>query len=223
VRFGYIARHRARFEHRILSEMLAQIGPDFHNAFWDHYGGKVTGLSFREADQLSTHDKEFIRTLFPDAPLFLFLLPEKVRDAIGQVGDATRGAVRLLERAGMRFLNEVDPFDAGPYYGARVEELKPVKAYRAMKAAVGQVDGNKARSYLVARDDAKGFRAVHALATVAKGRIVVSKEVLKASTAARATNSRPFLCPEINSSAARGKIAPHLRPPIADCIRWVRE
>ncbi|MGH7933548.1 MAG: arginine N-succinyltransferase, partial [Candidatus Binataceae bacterium] len=61
VRFLYIARHVARFERQVLAEMLPPITADDHrNAFWDHYGRSVTGLSFREADRLSTHDKEFI-------------------------------------------------------------------------------------------------------------------------------------------------------------------
>src|SRR6266478_3834861 len=58
----------------VTAAMLAPMTLDHGNIFWDHYGGKVTGLSFREADQLSSRDKEFIRTLFPDSPLYTFLL-----------------------------------------------------------------------------------------------------------------------------------------------------
>ncbi len=180
VRFVYLARHRARFKPRIVAEMLAQVGPGYRNAFWDHYGRKVTGLGYREADELSIHDKEFIRALFPDSPLYTFLLPEEVRDSIGQVGAESRGAVRLLEQAGMKFLNQVDPFDAGPYYGAPVESLVGVRQYRALKAEAGAPRPAKTRLYLVARDDAKGFRAVQARASVERGRITVAREVLSA-------------------------------------------
>lgn len=180
VRFLYLAKHRARFEHRVLSELLAEIGPDYRNAFWDHYGREVTGLTFREADRLSTRDKEFIRALFPDDPLYLFLLPEEVRASIGQVGETSHGAVRLLEQAGMRYLNQVDPFDAGPYYGAEIEHLTPVKEYRALKAAAAIPHPVNGRNYLIAKDDAKGFRAVQSAAIVHDHEIMVTAEALKA-------------------------------------------
>src|SRR6266849_4242516 len=113
VRYLYLAKHRRRFESHVVAEMLAPMTLDHGNIFWDHYGGKVTGLSFREADQLSSRDKEFIRTLFPDSPLYTFLLPEDVRASLGAVGENTRGAVRLIEQAGMKFLGHIDPCDAG--------------------------------------------------------------------------------------------------------------
>src|ERR1700674_3314183 len=135
VRFLYIARHRGRFERKLIAEMLAPATPNRGNRFWDYYGGLVTGLSYREADLLSTHDKEFIRTLFPDSPLYTFLLPEEVLQSVGQVAENSRGAVRLLEQAGMKFLQQIDPFDAGSYYGAQIEDLVPVKEFRTFRAA----------------------------------------------------------------------------------------
>jgi arginine N-succinyltransferase len=178
VRFLYLARHRARFERRVLAEILPEFGPDYRNAFWDHYGREVTGLSFRAADRLAARDKEFIRALFPDAPLYTFLLPEEVRRSLGQAAPASRGAVRLLEQAGMRFLNHIDPFDAGPYYGAAADDLVPVKEYRKARVALGKLDPARTRLHLVAREDGKGFRAVRADAIAENGRIAVSREVL---------------------------------------------
>jgi arginine N-succinyltransferase len=179
VRFLYIARHRARFEPRVIAEMLAPSTPDHGNLFWEHYGGLVTGLSYRQADRLSTHDKEFIGALFPDAPLYTFLLPEDVREAIGQVGEASRGAVRLIEQAGMKFLDQIDPFDAGPYYGAQIADLVPVKEFRSARAKAGELDAAKTRLYLVAKDDSTGFRAVQAGAMVENERIIVTPDTLK--------------------------------------------
>ena len=133
VRFLYIGRHSKRFQDRVIAEMLPPTIGDHGNIFWDHYGRRVTGLSFREADRLSIHDKEFIPALFPDAPLYTFLLPDEVRASIGAVRDESRGAVRLLEQAGMKFLNHIDPFDGGPYYGAPTSELVPVRQRRTLK------------------------------------------------------------------------------------------
>lgn len=183
VRFLYIATHRHRFEHRILSEMLPPIGPGYRNEFWDHYGRIVTGLSFREADRLSIRDKEFIRALFPDSPLYTFLLPEEVRNSLGAVGENTRGAVRLLEQAGMRFLNHIDPFDAGPYYGGVVEQLDAVRAVGSYRVIARELERDKSRPYLVAREDERGFRAVATDAAAHGDRIAVTSAALAALNA----------------------------------------
>jgi len=180
VRFLYIAKHRARFERELIAEMLPPMTSGYRNAFWDHWGGLVTGLTFREADRLSSRDKQFIRELFPESPLYTFLLPEDVRKSLGVAGDQTRGAVRLLEQAGMRFLNQIDPFDGGPYYGGVVGELKPVKncrSYRIVRSA--QSGGGVEETFLVAREDRLGFRAVKAAALAQQGRLAAAPEILK--------------------------------------------
>jgi arginine N-succinyltransferase len=185
VRFLYIARHRNRFESRVIAEIMPPMTPDHSNVFWDHYGRRMTGLSFQEADRLSIHDKEFIRALFPDAPLYTLLLPDEVRAFLGAVGEQSRGAVRLLEQAGLRFLEQIDPFDAGPYYGAAIADLEPVKAlrsYRVMPGSVSAPSGGGERPYLVGFEDrARGFRAVQ-ITTAAPdgGRIVVPSEAMAA-------------------------------------------
>jgi len=179
VRFLYIAKHLARFEARVVAEMLAPMLPGHGNVFWDHFGRSLTGLSFREADILSTRDKEFIRALFPETPLYTFLLPEEVRNSLGAVGENTRGAVRLLEQAGMRFLNQIDPFDGGPYYGAATAELEAVKSSRTCAVVAGEPAPEKARAYLLACSGRRGFRAVRADAELTGGRLVVPPAVLK--------------------------------------------
>jgi len=179
VRFLYIGMHRKRFEDEVLAEMLAPMLPEHGNIFWDHYGRSVTGLSFREADILSARDKEFIRALFPDTPLYTFLLPEEVRASLGAVGENTRGAVRLLEQAGMKFLKHIDPFDGGPYYGAPTHQLLPVQQVSAYALSVGEPTAERTRQYLLACED-DGFRAVRADAEVQRGRLIVRAAALQA-------------------------------------------
>ncbi|MHB8382352.1 MAG: arginine N-succinyltransferase [Candidatus Binataceae bacterium] len=181
VRFLYLAMHRGRFESKVVAEMLPPRMARYRNAFWDHFGRPLTGLSFREADRLSIHDKEFIHALFPDSPLYTFLLPEAVRASIGTVGEETRGAVRLLEQAGMRFLNQIDPFDGGPYYGGELDELAPIKQYRVARAQAGEVDAAVNPRWLLALEDrGRGFRAVAARGIVRENRIIVAPGVIAA-------------------------------------------
>lgn len=174
VRFLYIAKHRRRFEKRVIAEIMPPLTADHGNLFWDHYGRKMTGLSFREADRLSIRNKEFIRALFPGAPLYTFLLPEQVRSFLGAVGEQSRGAVRLLEQAGLRFLDQIDPFDAGPYYGATTTDLVPIKAFRSYRAVPGTVSAAAGCSFLVSTEDrVNGFRAVQVTTAVPDGRRIV--------------------------------------------------
>lgn len=181
VRFLYLGKHLARFESQVLAEMLAPMGPDHGNVFWDHYGRRVTGLSFRDADELSTHDKEFIRALFPETPLYTFMLPDEVQKSIGAVGASTRGAVLLLEQAGMRYLKHIDPFDAGPYYAGATTELQPVKDRRICIATAGEPAAERRRSSLVAIENQEGFRAVRAEVELREDdRCVIAHEVLRA-------------------------------------------
>lgn len=181
VRFLYMGRHKRRFEPRVLAEMLPPAAGDNGNVFWDHWGRRVTGLSFREADRLSMHDKEFIRALFPESPLYTFLLPEEVRVSIGAVGDETRGAVRLLEQAGMKYLNHIDPFDGGPYYGTQTADLVPIKERRVLRLEAGRPSGEEAKLYLVAHEDRRrGFRAVQTTGMQKRaGWLVVPREVMR--------------------------------------------
>jgi arginine N-succinyltransferase len=174
----YIARHRRRFERQILAEMLPPREPGQGNRFWDHYGRRMTGLSYREADRLSANDKEFIHALFPDAPIYTLMLPEEIRAAIGEVGEETRGALRILEHAGMRFLNQIDPFDGGPYYGCAIEDLAPVKAYRSYRVAAAEAVQGEAIRYLIAREDSRGYRAVASVAQIRDERMIVPPAIL---------------------------------------------
>jgi arginine N-succinyltransferase len=179
-RFVYIARHLRRFQDRVIAEILPPSTGNQGNVFWDHYGRRVTGMSFREADRLSIHDKEFIPALFPDAPLYTFLLPEEVRAALGAVRDESRGAVKLLEQAGMKFLNQIDPFDGGPYYGAASAELIPVRQRRVLKLVVGESPSENARSYMIAHENSRrGFRTVQASALEEEGgKLVVAPGII---------------------------------------------
>ncbi len=129
VRFLYLALYPDRFEGEVLAEMLPPLLDNKENLFWDCYGKRVTGLSFRAADKLSTKDKEFIDALFPSIPIYTCMLPVEVQEQIAKVGPETEGAVHLLEKIGLRFLGHVDPFDAGPYYGGKVEDILLVQQF----------------------------------------------------------------------------------------------
>ena len=65
VRFLYIAMHRELFRDEILAELLPPLEPDGTSHLWEALGRRFTGMSYAEADLLSSENKEFIRDLFP--------------------------------------------------------------------------------------------------------------------------------------------------------------
>jgi len=163
VRFLYIASHRDRFTADVIAEMKPPLTAKGENRFWECYGARVTGLTFRQADKLSTKDKEFIPALFPSVPIYTCMLPLEVQNELGTVGPETRGAVRLLEHIGLRFLDQIDPFDAGPYFGARIDDVSAVRETRRVRLEPdkgrGGAAGTATHLIVVERRGLVAFRA----------------------------------------------------------------
>lgn len=132
-RFLYMAIHPEKFESRVLCELTPPLTDEGRSEFWEALGRRFTGLPYQEADLLSQSHKEFIESLFPTGEIYLALLDAKARAVLGRVGEATKPAQHLLESIGFEYLDEVDPFDGGPHYGADLKEVGPVKQGRRLK------------------------------------------------------------------------------------------
>ena len=132
VRFAYISTHRDHFERDVIAEMLSPFAEPGRNLLWDAFGAHFTGLSFREADHLSARSKQFIADLFPRDPVYVTLFPKEVQEMIGQLNETARAALHILEKVGFHELNQVDPFDGGPYYGAACDAISSVNERREL-------------------------------------------------------------------------------------------
>ncbi len=133
IRFLFMAMRREKFKNRVLCELTPPLLEDGRSEFWEAVGRRFTGIPYQEADELSQTDKEFIRQLFPDQDIYVCLLDSRARLAIGKVGSDTLPAQIILERAGFKYLEEVDPFDGGPHFGVATEDISIVKSTREMK------------------------------------------------------------------------------------------
>lgn len=170
VRFLYIAIFRPVFKDEVVSELMPPLEEDGTSLLWESLGRRFTGLDYQEADRLSHENKEFIRTLFPQEPLYASLLPKNVQDLIGQVGPETKGVERMLRAIGFEYAHRIDPFDGGPHFHAKTDQITLVKATR--RVAVGGGDGGTTTA-IVARagDVAPYFRAVRAGVSLEGGRV----------------------------------------------------
>src|SRR4051812_13236778 len=199
VRFLYIALHRSIFRDEVLSELMPPLEPDGTSLLWEALGRKFTGLSYQEADRLSRENKEFIRALFPEVPLYASLLPREVQAVIGQVGPETKGVEKMLRRIGFVYAHRIDPFDGGPHFHARIDDVALIR--RVVRArvvvapsapAVAAVSGSSSPPaaggvgtplrYLVAVEDPGGggvpaFRAMVVTTSVVDGTVALGDEI----------------------------------------------
>jgi len=132
VRFAFISAHPERFERQLIAEMLSPFDAPGKNRLWDAFGARFTGLPYREADHLSARTKQFIADLFPVDPVYVSLFPEEVQKVIGEPAETAKAAVRILTKIGFQPMNQVDPFDGGPYYGAARDAVVSVRERREL-------------------------------------------------------------------------------------------
>lgn len=123
-RLWYIRQHPERFRPELLAEFLPPLTQEGKSLFWEALGRKLTGLDYPEADQRARQNKGFVLQTFPQQEIPLKNFPLEVQELIGVPGTGAAGAVRILEEVGFRHLNQVDPFDGGPHYGARQGDIR---------------------------------------------------------------------------------------------------
>lgn len=136
VRFLYMGLHRGLFCDEVVSELMPPLEGDGTSLLWEALGRRFTGLTYQEADALSRQNKEFIRTLFPQDPIYATLMPQQVQDLIGQVGPETKGVERMLREAGFEYAHRIDPFDGGPHFHARTDAISLVRAVAKARVAL---------------------------------------------------------------------------------------
>ncbi len=127
IRFVYMGMNPEDFQPRVLCELTPPLAEGGRSEFWEALGRRFTGLPYQEADLISQRNKEFIRSLFPEEDIYLTLLDSRARLVLGRVGQETRPAQHLLESIGFKYLQEVDPFDGGPHFGAELQDISVVK------------------------------------------------------------------------------------------------
>jgi arginine N-succinyltransferase len=162
VRFALIGMHPERFEPQVIAEMLSPFVAPGKNLLWDAFGARFTGLSYREADHLSARDKQFIADLFPRDPVYVTLFPKEVQESIGRPNESAIAAVRILERVGFHPMNQVDPFDGGPYYGAARDAIASVRERRELVLPGAPMRGSAPEGAVLALLSAEGRRGFRA-------------------------------------------------------------
>ncbi len=140
-RYLFIAMHRVRFADRVLAELRGIIDERGGSPFWDGVAGRFFGMTFQEADYFNAiNGNQFIADLMPKHPVYIAMLDEAARTAIGMPHPTGRAAMRMLEGEGFRHDGYVDIFDGGPTMTARTDEVKSVREARPGRVAHARLE-----------------------------------------------------------------------------------
>ena len=190
VRFVYMAAFRDRFRDTVLAELMPPLTKDGRSAFWEAFGKRFTDLDYQTADKKSRENKEFIQQLFPPVDVYATLFSESVQRVLGKVGPDTEPVRRMLEAIGFRYAHRIDPFDGGPHYEARLEEVTLVRQYRRAKLAEEPLerDGEERLVAAIRSEGRVRFRAVRTSARLDGESVRIparAREVLEAEPGER--------------------------------------
>lgn len=179
-RYLFIAMHRRRFADRILAELRGIIDERGGSPFWDGVAGRFFGMSFQEADYFNAiNGHQFIADLMPKHPVYVAMLPETTRSAIGLPHPSGRAAMRMLEGEGFHYEGFIDIFDGGPTMTARTDKVTSIANARAVRVgAVGPVvSGTTA---LIAAGELTHFRCVCGDLAVEEDSVTLDAEIAAA-------------------------------------------
>ncbi len=164
-RYLFIAMHRKRFSDRILAELRGVIDERGGSPFWDGVAGRFFGMNFQEADYFNAiNGHQFIADLMPKHPVYIAMLPDLARSAIGLPHPSGRAAMRMLEEEGFAHEGYVDIFDGGPTMTARTDKVESISGARAAPIAHIRAPEGKgaAKKALVATGRLADFRCCFA-------------------------------------------------------------
>ena len=171
-RYLFIAMHRPRFAERVIAELRGIIDERGGSPFWDGVAGRFFGMTFQEADYFNAiNGNQFIADLMPKHPVYVAMLSESARSAIGVPHPSGRAAMRMLEEEGFAYEGYVDIFDGGPTMIARTDQVKSIMEARA--ATVARTDCRQGAKVLLAAGRLASFRCCYGLCAAAEGGIAI--------------------------------------------------
>jgi arginine N-succinyltransferase len=156
-RYLFIAMHRARFADRILAELRGIIDERGGSPFWDGVAGRFFGMNFQEADYFNAiNGNQFIADLMPKHPVYVAMLSDTARSAIGVPHPSGNAAMRMLEHEGFAFEGYVDIFDGGPTMTARTDKVASIAEAKPARLVAAECD--KGERALIATGHLASFR-----------------------------------------------------------------
>lgn len=182
-RFLFISQFPERFANQMIAEMRGISDDKGHSPFWDAVGHHFFQMPFEKADALTlSTDKQFIADLMPRHPLYVQLIASHAQKVIGEPHQATKSAMRILEREGFSYHQYIDIFDGGPTIESPTQSIQSIKNNHLLtiKSISDEVSSQR---YIISNTELS-FRATvsHVIIDEHKARCIISKntaELLK--------------------------------------------
>ena len=127
IRFLFVALRPDFFESRFHVEVAPFLDKRERSPFFEHFVTRYVSLSMAEIDYLTLTDKEKLFASYPSGKMLFSSLPEIVRQSLGKPGVFSQRAAALLKKQNFQFMEEVDPFDGGPYMQAKTGDIPVIK------------------------------------------------------------------------------------------------
>jgi arginine N-succinyltransferase len=153
----FIADHRESFTSELIAELPGAQSADGAVPFWDSLGRHFFDMDFATADHYSaTHSKTFIAELMPHNPIYVSLLSEAAREAVGQCHRLSGPTCDLLKREGLAATDYVDIFDGGPVLKAHTNRLRTLVT--SHRVELHGEESNQGDLCLIAGGQGENFR-----------------------------------------------------------------
>jgi arginine N-succinyltransferase len=140
-RLLFVAEFAQRFAPKVIAELRGRVDDAGRSPFWEGLGRHFFAMEYTTADYLTgIGQKSFVAELMPRYPVYVNLLPESARAAIGEVHDDTRAARTMLEQEGFRYEGYIDIFDAGPTVECFRDDIRAVRQSQVLDVALAEGD-----------------------------------------------------------------------------------
>jgi len=177
-RYLFIAMHRERFADRILAELRGVLDERGGSPFWDGVAGRFFGMTFQDADYFNAiNGNQFIADLMPKHPVYVAMLSDSARAAIGVPHPSGRAAMRMLEEEGFSHDGYIDIFDGGPTMTARTDEVASIRDARC--STVIQADSTMGQKVIIAAGRLTGFHSCYGLCEAAEDGVVIDADAAR--------------------------------------------
>lgn len=149
IRFAYMGMFPERFNRRVLSEVMPIVAPDGSSPFWEALGKRFTGMEYSEAFQLCRgKDRGFIEAFFPKGDVCSPISDPAICLGPERMAGFGREEKHILEKVGLRFLNQLDPMDGALHYGAELSDIAIIERGAFRRAQRGGIQSFKDMAFM---------------------------------------------------------------------------
>ena len=127
IRFLFAGIYPHFFKNTFHAEVAPFLNAQGKNPFFEQFIKKHISLSMPEIDYLTLTNKEKLFANYPKGKISFSSLPKEVQKSIGKPGLFSQRAGALLKKQNFRFVEEVDPFDGGPYMQAQAKKIPVIQ------------------------------------------------------------------------------------------------